>query len=171
MRRELRLRPTRHPLNRAVQLTALGVLLWMPSRPAWGDDRALLRQSAENPYLFIILDTSGSMNEVPETATNAFAFSDDPASKLYQAKEALFEVMSEFDDIFYGFATFNQDELRAARKHWIYTAGANPSWSGTLVRSGERSKRRSPATSAAAPATSRSCSRSSARPAKSRPSY
>ncbi|MFY9823843.1 MAG: PilC/PilY family type IV pilus protein [Thermoanaerobaculia bacterium] len=132
MSRQL-LRHSRRSLLAAVLSFALGTLLWTPSRPAWSDDRDLLRQSAGNPYVFVILDTSGSMNEVAQTSIDALAAGDDSTSKLYGAKQALYQVMTQFTNISYGFATFNQDGLRVFRKHWIYQANADPSWSATLA--------------------------------------
>jgi len=108
------------------------MLLWTPARPAWSDDRDLLRQSAGNPYVFVILDTSGSMSEQPGSSTESFMGGDDPASKIYGAKQALYQVMTQFNDISYGFASFNQDGLRVFRKHWIYSPDAAPSWNATL---------------------------------------
>jgi Tfp pilus tip-associated adhesin PilY1 len=117
----------------AVLLLALGMLLWTPARPAWSDDRDLLRQSAGNPYVFVILDTTGSMSEMPGTTTESFMGGDDPASKLYGAKQALYQVMTQFTDISYGFATLpNDNALRVFRKHWIYMPNAAPSWNATL---------------------------------------
>ncbi len=45
---------------------------------------------------------------------------DDPRSKIFQAKEALYEVIADVSNIQYGFATFEQDELRLKWKHWMY---------------------------------------------------
>jgi len=132
MQRERRLRSNlSSPIPAVLLLLVLGALLWAPAS-AWSDDRDLLRESSGDPYLFIILDTSGSMNEKPETSSATLAAGDDTSSKLYQAKEALYEVMKEFDNISYGFATYNQDHLRALRKHWIYQPVTAPSWSATL---------------------------------------
>lgn len=118
----------------AVLLLALGTLFWSPARPAWSDDRDLLRQSSGDPYVFVILDTSGSMNEFPQqTGVDALAAGDDAASKLYGAKQALYQVLTQFNNISYGFATFNQDNLRVLRKHWIYQANSAPSWNSTLA--------------------------------------
>lgn len=112
--------------------TSIAVLLLALAQPTWSDDRDLLRETSGNPYVFVLFDTSGSMNERPETSAELLAAADSPESKMYQAKEALYEVISEFDDIHYGFATFNQDDLRVYRKHWIYRPLAAPSWSATL---------------------------------------
>ncbi len=133
MSRERRHRPTLHPLTPAVAfLLLLAGTFWTP---AWSDDRELLRASSGKPYVFFLLDTSGSMNEEPETGNpEALAAGDDSRSKLYQAKEALYEVLTDpsFEDKFlYGFSTFNQDTLRALRKHWIYRPTTAPVWTGT----------------------------------------
>src|ERR1700755_2814344 len=78
---------------------ALGMLLWTPARPAWSDDRDLLRQSSGNPYVMVLLDTSGSMNEIPNQAgIDALASGDDSNSKLYSAKQALYQVMTQFNN-------------------------------------------------------------------------
>lgn len=66
---------------------------------------------------------------------------DDPASKLYQVKEALYTVLGSSEGIQFGFASFNQDALKARGKHWRYqatTAGLNiPGW-GAFPALGER---------------------------------
>jgi hypothetical protein len=48
--------------------------------------------------------------------------SDDPASKFYQAKDALYTVLKDIEDVDFGFATFNQDGLHLRAKHWLYRA-------------------------------------------------
>ncbi len=99
------------------------------------DDRFLLRQTNSDPFLFVILDTSGSMNERPADSSTPMASADDPESKFYQAKKALYEAMvdPENDSIHYGFATFNQDSTIVRRKHWVYYPTTSPAWSGTAV--------------------------------------
>lgn len=97
--------------------------------PAGADDRDLLRFDTAKPYLFIIFDTSGSMNlDVNNAAVPANG--DDPNSKLFQAKKAVYEVFSPVNDVQFGFATFNQDELRMQAKHWLYSpaTSAPPAW-------------------------------------------
>ena len=93
----------------------------------------------EEPYVFFIFDTSGSMNWSPPCSTTQYingecdficptgdcfvpTNGDDPASKLHQVKQALYEVVSTNSDALYGLATFNQDDLRVRDKHWLYTA-------------------------------------------------
>lgn len=128
----------------AVVLTLLGF-----GRAASGDDRDLLRDSVGDPYVFILLDTSGSMHWTPAcTAAEVAAGScrrpcptgdcyadlqsDDASSKFFQAKEALYEVLKGTDDIQFGFATYNQDDLNVTSKHWLYQATADgpsiPGW-------------------------------------------
>ena len=124
--------PFHAPAPLAALPLALGTLFWALAQPAWSDDRDLLRETSGNPYVFVLFDTSGSMNEKPEASAELLAAADSPESKMYQAKEALYEVISEFDDIHYGFATFNQDDLRVYRKHWIYQPQTAPPWSATL---------------------------------------
>ncbi len=129
-------------LHRAALSVLLGLALFAPARPAAADDRDLLRTSTANPYVFIILDTSGSMNWTPPCTAAQFSAgqcstlcpyrdcftrlqSDDPNSKTYQAKEALYTVLTGLTDIQFGFATYNEDNLSVRGKHWIYKAGNN----------------------------------------------
>ncbi len=136
-----------HPRSRSrcrAMTALLGAVLLLTlsiPRPAATDDRDLLRDSTGEPYVFIVLDTSGSMNWTPKCTQAqldagdcttlcptgdcyARLQADDPSSKFYQAKEALYEVLKDVDDIQFGFATYNQDDLTAWSKHWIYKAGA-----------------------------------------------
>jgi hypothetical protein len=123
---------------RALALALLGVAVAGPSA---GDDRDLLRSSVGEPYVFVLLDTSGSMNWSPRCTQEqldrgecdllcptgdcyAPLQADDASSKFYQAKEALYEVMQKVDDIHFGFATYNQDALSVRAKHWLYQAAA-----------------------------------------------
>lgn len=109
------------------------------SGPAAADDRDLLRPSGAEPYVFVLFDVSGSMHWTPQctaaqVADGTCAFrcdtgdcfaprnGDDPASKLYQAKEALFEVLQGVSGVHLGFATYNQDAMRVRNKHWLYRA-------------------------------------------------
>ena len=46
--------------------------------------------------------------------------SDDPTSKFYQAKEALYTAMLVSDNTQFGFATYEQDNPRLRAKHWLY---------------------------------------------------
>ncbi len=97
------------------------------------DDRLLLRQSPADPYMFILLDTSGSMNERPGNSSSPIGSGDDPESKFFQAKSALFTALSQNPDVHYGFATFNQDQTYVRRKHWIYTPTVAAAWTGRAL--------------------------------------
>ncbi len=94
------------------------------------DDRLLLRQSPADPLMLILFDTSGSMAEQPLDSAVPIGSADDPASKMYQAKEALYTALLNNPDVHYGFATFNQDQTLVRRKHWVYEATADAAWSG-----------------------------------------
>ncbi len=118
-------------------LAAAFALVAFAGAPAGADDRNLLKSGIDSPYVFVILDTSGSMNWSPQCTQAQFNAGicdylcpsgdcpvprdgDDPASKFRQAKEALFEVIKDVKNIQFGFATYNQDALRATRKYWLY---------------------------------------------------
>jgi len=105
------------------------------------DDRDLVRASGRDPYLFVIFDVSGSMNWQPPNESDgtpadewAPGAADDPRSKFYQAKSALFKALQDknLQDIKWGFAVYNHDRTRVFRKHWIYTPEENPSWAAML---------------------------------------
>ncbi|HTG32842.1 MAG TPA: PilC/PilY family type IV pilus protein [Thermoanaerobaculia bacterium] len=112
---------------------ALALLALLGPAAARGDDRDLLRTTIADPYLFILLDTSGSMNWSPKSVAcpTGECFvpmqADDPTSKFYQAKEALYEVLTDpgLPKVALGFATYNQDQLTAVQKHWLYEAAAD----------------------------------------------
>lgn len=101
-------------------LIALFTLAFGALSPAQADDRDLLRAGQDNPYVFIILDTSGSMHWQPAGDAWAPACGEDPNSKFYQAKSGLYRVLQMTEDINFGFATYNQDQLQATRKHYLY---------------------------------------------------
>jgi len=123
----------------ASSMLAVSLLAALLPAPARADDRDLLRKGSGKPYVFIIFDTSGSMHWSPKCSQADFLAGicdspcpsgdcfvpengDDPASKLYQAKEALYEVIEAASSVDFGFATYNQDQLRVRAKHWLYTA-------------------------------------------------
>lgn len=129
------MRPTFLALPRlALAASALAVIA---ATSLSADDRELLARSIAKPYVFVLLDTSGSMNWSPPCSAADFGAGrcnylcpsgdcpvprdgDDPASKFRQAKEALFEVFKGTSEIDFGFATFNQDQMRVQDKHWLY---------------------------------------------------
>ena len=125
---------------RALSATATcAVFAWLAALSALApsaavaDDRDILRDSSTRPYVFFVLDTSGSMNWAPK-CTQAQVDAgictflcptgdcpvprdgDDPASKFRQSKEALYEVLRDVDDVDFGFATYNQDALQGRQQ-------------------------------------------------------
>jgi len=108
------------------------------------DDRDLVREAGKEPYLYVIFDVSGSMNWTPPMAAQGIpgdsfapAYGDDPNSKFYQAKSALYRVLTDPDligAVEWGFGTYNQDNVRVWRKHWIYTVAETtpPPWAAFL---------------------------------------
>jgi hypothetical protein len=119
---------------------ALGCLLLLGlAGDAAADDRRLISGFEEIPTVFFLFDTSGSMHWSSQCLQEDFdagecdylcpsgdcwvpGNADSPNSKFYQAKEAIYNVLAQTDDINVGFATFNQDVLRMRRKHWLYEA-------------------------------------------------
>lgn len=117
---------------------ALVLALWVAfGSLTTADDRDLVREAGKEPYLFVIFDVSGSMNWTPPNPDGtgtipgdsfAPAYGDDPNSKFYQAKSALYRVLTDPDligRVEWGFGTYNQDRVRVWRKHWIYTLDAS----------------------------------------------
>ncbi len=98
-----------------------------------GDDRDLLRTNTSEPYVFVLLDSSTSMN-LSFAGEWVHGNGDDPRSRIYQAKEALYEVFSAADGIHFGFAAFNQDRLRVRSKHWLYFAADTPENAAAIGR-------------------------------------
>ncbi len=45
---------------------------------------------------------------------------DDPNSKFYQAKQALYEALDSVSDVHFGFGSYEQDNARLHAKHWLY---------------------------------------------------
>jgi Tfp pilus tip-associated adhesin PilY1 len=121
------------------RVAATLVLLALAALPAAADDRQTLRNSAGNPYVFILLDTSGSMNWAPPCTATDFAngvcapvcatsdcyvplMADDPNSKLYQAKQSITSVLQGLNSVHFGFGSYNQDALNLRAKHYMYQA-------------------------------------------------
>lgn len=125
------------PLLAALALLALA--LFAPSARA--DDANLVKQGQKGPYVFIMLDVSGSMNQSVNCSQAQFdagqcsivcpqgdclphSIGDDPGSKIRTAKEAIYEIMRSTDNINFGFGTYDQGQIRALRKHWWYALQA-----------------------------------------------
>ena len=96
------------------------VLLLAVQRPTLADDRDLLRFDSAKPYVFILLDTSASMSLAMGEDEWTPGWADGPESRLYQAKQALYNVFKNVDDVHFGFASYNQDGARVVSKHFVY---------------------------------------------------
>jgi hypothetical protein len=105
-------------------LTAIGcTLLALISGvdPMLGDDRSLFRSQGATPYVMMLLDVSDSMTWRPADDGMARASGDDPNSKLYAAKSALYEVVSGLKSSSgLGFAHFRQARHVVHQKRWLY---------------------------------------------------
>lgn len=100
---------------------ALVALLVAVGPTAWPDDTDLLRFDTAQPYVFVLLDSSASMGlSMAGDDVWTPGGADSPDSRLYQAKQALFNTFRNVSDVNFGFATFNQDHVRVVTKHWIY---------------------------------------------------
>lgn len=62
----------------------------------------------------------------PEGDCYAPASGDDPTSKFFQAKQAMYEVLSEITDVNFGFGSYEQDSPHIMYKHWMYEATTAP---------------------------------------------
>ena len=87
--------------------------------PASGDDRDLLRRPGADPYLFVLLDTSASMARALDGSALE-AGGEDPRSRIYLAKEALYDTLKHLDGVRFGFATFDQDRLHVRSKRRLF---------------------------------------------------
>jgi Tfp pilus tip-associated adhesin PilY1 len=120
----------------ACALLAAGAIL--APAAAHADDRSLLENTQQTPYVFIILDTSGSMmEEIACSAADVAAgyctqecdpgdclphsMGDDPDSKIYTAKQAIYDIMQSHPNINFGFGHFDQVGLHVLWKYWWYT--------------------------------------------------
>ncbi len=65
------------------------------------------------------------------------AHADDPNSKMFQVKEALYEVVNITPDVNFGFATYEQDEARFQGKHWLYRVAAGQNFFTTELPSAD----------------------------------
>ncbi|HYH45882.1 MAG TPA: hypothetical protein VEG34_09355 [Thermoanaerobaculia bacterium] len=152
--------PGQHGRTRRARLPLLSLLLAAPlllAAAAPGHAQTECTEPAY-PYVFLLFDTSGSLNRsslctqaqldagecsllCPTGDCYAPLQGDDPASKCYQVKEAFHTVLSGLYDLQLGFASYDQDALRARAKHWLYEATGNgptiPGW-GAFPAAGAR---------------------------------
>ncbi|MDH3254563.1 MAG: PilC/PilY family type IV pilus protein [Acidobacteriota bacterium] len=120
--------PLKGLLTAVAIVGATGALLLVTSRPGYTDDTDLVRKNSAKPYVMLILDTSGSMNLELATPNWLPLNGDDPRSRIYTAKRALYEVFQTQSQVNYGFMTFNQNNLKVQSKHWLYVAAEPASW-------------------------------------------
>ena len=133
------------------KLPVVAVLLCALARPAVSQlpPECGTTLPVPDPYVFILLDISGSMNHAApctqaeyDAGQCAYVCSgsqchtpmqgDHPGSKWYQTRQALYNVISGIDDIRFGFGTFSDHYIqRVTAKHWLYQATtAGPSITG-----------------------------------------
>jgi hypothetical protein len=118
-------------------LTLLAALAGAAPASAQQGDRQLLASGGGEPYVMIVLDTSGSMNwgtacDADDRAADRCDHDcaepncprplngDDETSKIYQAKQVLYEVLVDESGVRWGLGTMNQDKLAVGVKHWLY---------------------------------------------------
>jgi len=100
-------------------LTLILATLALPTPTAKADDIDLLRFGAADPYVMVILDTSASMC-LDLKGNPVDADCDDPRSRFYLARQALYDAFNGVDGVQYGMASYNQDQLKVRAKHWLY---------------------------------------------------
>ncbi len=101
----------------------LVLTLSLSTMPAAADDRDLVRSSGGTPWVYLLLDSSGSMDEHADPAHKVYWYEDSPTSKAYLAKKTIYEIVEDLDDsVKIGFNTFGQKNIRAWQKSWGYVA-------------------------------------------------
>ena len=113
--------PTRHTAAARIALVPIALLaLSLLTGPAAGDDRDFFKAADSSPYVFMLLDTSGSMTWAFDNG-RVPARGDDPSSKLYQAKSAVYEVVQGAgSEVRFGFAHFRSANPAYRNKRWLY---------------------------------------------------
>ena len=107
----------------SVSAGLLSALLVTSVAPLLADDRDLVRSNGSDPYIFVLLDTSGSMTSQVNGSGTVWG-ADDPNSKAYQAKAAIYDVVKGLNDgVRIGFSTFSQENGRVTGKKWMYKVG------------------------------------------------
>ncbi len=110
--------------SRIKSTLAAGALI-LAAGAAAADDRDLVRSAGEAPYVFVLLDTSGSMYWVPGDDTLPVWHGDGPQSRGYIVKSAIYEVIAGLDaGARVGFAHFATPDARVKDKKWLYKAAA-----------------------------------------------
>src|SRR5580693_9438111 len=128
-------------LRGALALALLLAVAGSPG-PARGDDRNLVQSGLRAPYVFILLDVSGSMHQSVTCSVTDIAngfcnqrcdqgdclprmMGDDPESKISVAKQSIYAIMQSTTNVNFGFGTFDQAGLHMSWKHWWYSLDSN----------------------------------------------
>ena len=103
--------------NRLFCCVSLLILFWLaPVAQLQADDRDLVRSFGQSAYVFVLLDTSGSMVSPPSGGSTPWRF-DDPGSRAYLAKAAIYDVISrQKGNMKVGFGHFAQPNPNVGRK-------------------------------------------------------
>jgi hypothetical protein len=116
----------------ALLLTVFAGALANPKK-AWSDDRDLLGTTGDKPYVFFIIDSSSSMRRFIGNEWVPGA-NDDPNSKIYQAKKAVYEVIDQVgENALFGFSIFDISTADPIDRHWLYTPESDPSWLSSVA--------------------------------------
>ena len=94
--------------------------------PLASDDTDLMRVNTAQPYVMFLFDVSSSMNLEVGTSNWLPLGGDDPNSRIYAAKKAVYDVINSQSEVNYGLMTYNQDRLRVQAKHWLYVTASDP---------------------------------------------
>ncbi len=109
----------KHGTTTCLALLVAGLLL--AGRPAGADDRDLLRSQGAPPNVLMVVDSSGSMARDVETDTQTFiAGADDPHSKMYQVKAALYQFVGAHPNFNLGFSFYERDKVEINNHLFLY---------------------------------------------------
>jgi hypothetical protein len=124
-------------IQRTLALALLAAAMALPG-PASADDRNLVESGLQTPYVFILLDVSGSMHQTvtcsPADLASGFCnqecdlgdclgrkSGDDLESKIAVAKQSIYNIMQTTHNVNFGFGTFDQAGLHMIYKYWYYS--------------------------------------------------
>ncbi|MGB6000497.1 MAG: hypothetical protein WBI00_08440, partial [Thermoanaerobaculia bacterium] len=120
-------------LPAAALLVAVFAGSMLQPQQAWSDDRDLLGTSGDKPYVFFIIDSSSSMRRFIGNEWVPGA-NDDPNSKIYQAKKAVYEVIDQVgENALFGFSIFDISKANPIDRHWLYTPESDPPWLSSVA--------------------------------------
>ena len=125
-------------------LTAAMAAVLLPTANVHADDRDLLRSQGAPPNVLMVIDSSGSMARDVATDSQTFiAGADDPHSKMYQVKSALFQFIGAHPKFNLGFSFYERDKVRINNHLFLYhlAPGQSPfsvSWRYRIDPQGHR---------------------------------